>query len=176
MYTDYYTWFVDEEGNRLNMLNATAGESFTLGMQGYMYAFGGGLKPEDRVTHGASWDPKDTQICTVDEYGVLTPVTGKTVGADGKVTLSFAAAGTYVLSAKGDEYTDIVSPWLTVTVAEAPKSSDAGVTSVTVAGTAAQAGENNSYSVTLPAGTNVTAASFEIVLSDEKASITAGPT
>ena len=176
MYTDYYTWFVDEEGNRLNMLNATAGESFTLGMQGYMYAFGGGLKPEDRVTHGASWDPEDTQICTVDEYGVLTPVTGKTVGADGKVTLSFAAAGTYVLSAKGDEYTDIVSPWLTVTVAEAPKSSDAGVTSVTVAGTAAQAGENNSYSVTLPAGTNVTAASFEIVLSDEKASITAGPT
>ena len=176
MYTDYYTWFVDEEGNRLNMLNATAGESFTLGMQGYMYAFGGSLKPEDRVTHGASWDPEDTQICTVDEYGMLTPVTGKTVGADGKVTLSFAAAGTYVLSAKGDEYTDIVSPWLTVTVAEAPKSSDAGVTSVTVAGTAAQAGENNSYSVTLPAGTNVTAASFEIVLSDEKASITAGPT
>ena len=174
MYMDYYTWFVDEDGNRLSTLDVMAGESFTLGMQGYMYAYGGSLKPEDRETHGASWDPEDTQICTVDEYGVLTPVAGKTVGEDGKVTLSFAEAGSYVLSATGDEYSDIISPWLVVTVA--PKSSDAGVASVTVAGTAAEAGENNSFSVTLPAGTNVTAASFEIVLSDEKASVTAGPT
>ena len=67
------------------------------------------------------------------------------IGEDGQVTLSFAAAGSYVLSAIGDEYTDIVSPWLPVTVTAAPKSNDAGVRSVTVADIEAAAGENNTY-------------------------------
>ena len=57
------------------------------------------------------------------------------------------------------------------------KSDDAGVTSVKVAGVSAAAGTaENSFSVTLPAGTEVTADSFEITLSDDKAGVTAGPT
>lgn len=171
MYMDYYTWFTDADGNRLNTLTVQAGTDFTLGMDGYMYAYGGSLKPEDRETHGAALDPEDLQICTVGEDGTLTPVEGKTIGKDGQVTLSFAAAGSYVLSAIGDEYTDIVSPWLPVTVTAAPKSNDAGVRSVTVADIEAAAGENNTYTVTVPYGTDVTADSFVIVTSDSGATV-----
>ena len=171
MYMDYYTWFTDTDGNRLDTFTVQAGTDFTLGMDGYMYAYGGSLKPEDRKTHGAALDPEDLQICTVGEDGTLTPVEGKTIGEDGQVTLSFAAAGSYVLSAMGNEFTNIFSPWLPVTVTAAPKSNDAGVSSVTVAGVEATAGENNTYTVTLPYGTDVTAGSFVIVTSDSGATV-----
>ena len=171
MYMDYYTWFTDTDGNRLDTFTVQAGTDFTLGMDGYMYAYGGGLKPEDRVTHGAALDPEDIQICTVGEDGTLTPVEGKVIGENGQVTLSFAAAGSYVLSAMGDEFTNIFSPWLPVTVTAAPKSNDANVSSVTVAGIEATAGENNTYTVTLPYGTDVTAGSFVIVTSDAGATV-----
>ena len=171
MYMDYYTWFTDTDGNRLDTFTVQAGTDFTLGMDGYMYAYGGGLKPEDRVTHGAALDPEDIQICTVGEDGTLTPVEGKVIGENGQVTLSFAAAGSYVLSAMGDESTNIFSPWLPVTVTAAPKSSNADVSSVTVAGVEATAGENNTYTVTLPYGTDVTAGSFVIVTSDAGATV-----
>ena len=171
MYMDYYTWFTDTDGNRLDTFTVQAGTDFTLGMDGYMYAYGGGLKPEDRATHGAALDPEDIQICTVGEDGTLTPVEGKVIGENGQVTLSFAAAGSYVLSAMGDEFTNIFSPWLPVTVTAAPKSSNANVSSVTVAGVEATAGENNTYTVTLPYGTDVTAGSFVIVTSDSGATV-----
>ena len=171
MYMDYYTWFTDTDGNRLDTFTVQAGTDFTLGMDGYMYAYGGGLKPEDRVTHGAALDPEDIQICTVGEDGTLTPVEGKVIGENGQVTLSFAAAGSYVLSAMGDEFTNIFSPWLPVTVTAAPKSSNADVSSVTVAGVEATAGENNTYTVTLPYGTDVTAGRFVIVTSDAGATV-----
>lgn len=171
MYMDYYTWFTDTDGNRLDTFTVQAGTDFTLGMDGYMYAYGGGLKPEDRVTHGAALDPEDIQICTVGEDGTLTPVEGKVIGENGQVTLSFAAAGSYVLSAMGDEFTNIFSPWLPVTVTAAPKSSNADVNSVTVAGVEATAGENNTYTVTLPYGTDVTVGSFVIVTSDAGATV-----
>ena len=171
MYMDYYTWFTDTDGNRLDTFTVQAGTDFTLGMDGYMYAYGGSLKPEDRKTHGAALDPEDLQICTVGEDGTLTPVEGKTIGEDGQVTLSFAAAGSYVLSAMGNEFTNIFSPWLPVTVTAAPKSNDTNVSSVTVAGVEATAGENNTYTVTLPYGTDVTAGSFVIVTSDSGATV-----
>ena len=171
MYMDYYTWFTDTDGNRLDTFTVQAGTDFTLGMDGYMYAYGGGLKPEDRVTHGAALDPEDIQICTVGEDGTLTPVEGKVIGENGQVTLSFAAAGSYVLSAMGDEFTNIFSPWLPVSFTEAPKSNDANVSSITVAGVEATAGENNTYTVTLPYGTDVTAGSFVIVTSDAGATV-----
>lgn len=171
MYMDYYTWFTDTDGNRLDTFTVQAGTDFTLGMDGYMYAYGGGLKPEDRVTHGAALDPEDIQICTVGEDGTLTPVEGKVIGENGQVTLSFAAAGSYVLSAMGNKFTNIFSPWLPVTVTAAPKSSNADVSSVTVAGVEATAGENNAYTVTLPYGTDVTAGSFVIVTSDAGATV-----
>ena len=173
MYMDYYTWFTDTDGNRLDTFTVQAGTDFTLGMDGYMYAYGGGLKPEDRVTHGAALDPEDIQICTVGEDGTLTPVEGKVIGENGQVTLSFAAAGSYVLSAMGDEFTNIFSPWLPVTVTAAPKSNDANVSSVTVAGFKAVAGANNSYTVTVPYGTVVKTGSFVIVTRHPRATVSA---
>ena len=173
MYMDYYTWFTDTDGNRLDTFTVQAGTDFTLGMDGYMYAYGGGLKPEDRVTHGAALDPEDIQICTVGEDGTLTPVEGKVIGENGQVTLSFAAAGSYVLSAMGDEFTNIFSPWLPVTVTAAPKSNDAGVSSITVAGFKAVAGANNSYTVTVPYGTVVKTGSFVIVTRHPRATVSA---
>ena len=173
MYMDYYTWFTDTDGNRLDTFTVQAGTDFTLGMDGYMYAYGGSLKPEDRKTHGAALDPEDLQICTVGEDGTLTPVEGKVIGENGQVTLSFAAAGSYVLSAMGDEFTNIFSPWLPVTVTAAPKSNDAGVRSVTVADIEAAAGENNTYTVTVPYGTDVTADSFVIVTRHPRATVSA---
>lgn len=56
------------------------------------------------------------------------------------------------------------------------QSSDAGVASVKVADVEAAAGENNAYTVTVPYGTAITADSFVIALSDDKASVTVGPT
>ena len=173
MYMDYYTWFTDTDGNRLDTFTVQAGTDFTLGMDGYMYAYGGGLKPEDRVTHGAALDPEDIQICTVGEDGTLTPVEGKVIGENGQVTLSFAAAGSYVLSAMGNEFTNIFSPWLPVTVTAAPKSNDAGVSSITVAGFKAVAGANNSYTVTVPYGTVVKTGSFVIVTRHPRATVSA---
>ena len=173
MYMDYYTWFTDTDGNRLDTFTVQAGTDFTLGMDGYMYAYGGSLKPEDRKTHGAALDPEDLQICTVGEDGTLTPVEGKTIGEDGQVTLSFAAAGSYVLSAMGNEFTNIFSPWLPVTVTAAPKSNDANVSSVTVAGFKAVAGANNSYTVTVPYGTVVKTGSFVIVTRHPRATVSA---
>lgn len=173
MYMDYYTWFTDTDGNRLDTFTVQAGTDFTLGMDGYMYAYGGGLKPEDRVTHGAALDPEDIQICTVGEDGTLTPVEGKVIGENGQVTLSFAAAGSYVLSAMGNEFTNIFSPWLPVTVTAAPKSNDANVSSITVAGFKAVAGANNSYTVTVPYGTVVKTGSFVIVTRHPRATVSA---
>ena len=173
MYMDYYTWFTDTDGNRLDTFTVQAGTDFTLGMDGYMYAYGGGLKPEDRATHGAALDPEDIQICIVGEDGTLTPVEGKVIGENGQVTLSFAAAGSYVLSAMGDELTNIFSPWLPVTVTAAPKSNDAGVSSITVAGFKAVAGANNSHTVTVPYGTVVKTGSFVIVTRHPRATVSA---
>ena len=62
---------------------------------------------------------------------------------------------------------------VTVTVAEAPKSSDAGVTSVSVAHTPASKTGETAYTVKLQTNAEVTANSFQIVLSDEKASVSA---
>lgn len=85
MYMDYYTWFTVQDGNRLDTFTVQAGTDFTLGMDGYMYAYGGGLKPRrTRVTHGAALDPEDIQICTVGEDGTLTPVEGKVIGEKGR--------------------------------------------------------------------------------------------
>lgn len=92
-------------------------------------------------------------------------------------TYTPSAAGTYTLvfkasdgKAESPEYKFV----LTVIDPNA-KSSDAGVASVKVAGVEAAAGTaENSFSVTLPAGTEVTSDSFEITLSDSKATLT-GP-
>ena len=62
---------------------------------------------------------------------------------------------------------------VTVSFTEAPKSNDAGVSSITVAGFKAVAGANNSYTVTVPYGTVVKTGSFVIVTRHPRATVSA---
>ena len=95
--------------------------------------------------------------------------------SDSKATLTGPAKGedgvwTFTVTAEDGT---AVTYTVTVTVAEAPKSSDAGVTSVSVAHTPASKTGETAYAVKLQTNAEVTADSFQIVLSDEKASVSA---
>ena len=95
--------------------------------------------------------------------------------SDSKATLTGPAKGedgvwTFTVTAEDGT---AVTYTVTVTVAEAPKSSDAGVTSVSVAHTPASKTGETAYTVKLQTNAEVTADSFQIVLSDEKASVSA---
>ena len=108
--------------------------------------------------------PYGTDV-TAGSFVIVTSDAGATVGAltnEGNVW-------TFTVTAEDG----VTSKTYTVTVSftEAPKSNDAGVSSITVAGVEATAGENNTYTVTLPYGTDVTAGSFVIVTSDAGATV-----
>ena len=108
--------------------------------------------------------PAGTEVMA-DSFEIVTSDAGATVGAltnEGNVW-------TFTVTAEDG----VTSKTYTVTVlfTEAPKSNDANVSSVTVAGVEATAGENNTYTVTLPYGTDVTAGSFVIVTSDAGATV-----
>ena len=108
--------------------------------------------------------PAGTEV-TADSFEIVTSDSGATVGAltnEGTVW-SFTVTAEDGVTSK--TYT------VTVSFTEAPKSNDAGVSSVTVAGVEATAGENNTYTVTTPYGTDVTAGSFVIVTSDAGATV-----
>ena len=108
--------------------------------------------------------PAGTEV-TADSFEIVTSDAGATVGAltnEGNVW-------TFTVTAEDG----VTSKTYTVTVlfTEAPKSNDANVSSITVVGVEATAGENNTYTVTLPYGTDVTAGSFVIVTSDAGATV-----
>ena len=108
--------------------------------------------------------PAGTEVMAA-SFEIVTSDSGATVGAltnEGTVW-SFTVTAEDGVTSK--TYT------VTVSFTEAPKSNDAGVSSVTVAGVEATAGENNTYTVTLPYGTDVTAGSFVIVTSDAGATV-----
>ena len=108
--------------------------------------------------------PYGTDV-TAGSFVIVTSDAGATVGAlTNKGTVwSFTVTAEDGVTSK--TYT------VTVSFTEAAKSNDAGVSSVTVAGVEATAGENNTYTVTLPYGTDVTAGSFVIVTSDAGATV-----
>ena len=96
--------------------------------------------------------------------------------SDSKATLTGPAKGedgvwTFTVTAEDG----VTSKTYTVTVSftEAPKSNDAGVSSITVAGFKAVAGANNSYTVTVPYGTVVKTGSFVIVTRHPRATVSA---
>ena len=115
-------------------------------------------------------------------YSVTLPAGTEVTAASFEITLSDSKA-TLTGPAKGEdgvwtftvtaEDGTAVTYTVTVTVAEAPKSSDAGVTSVSVAHTPASKTGETAYTVKLQTNAEVTADSFQIVLSDEKASVSA---
>ena len=105
-------------------------------------------------------------------YTVTVPY-GTTVTASSfEIVKSDAGATVGALTNEGNVWTFTVTAedgttaktyTVTVSFAAAPKSNNADVASVKVANVTATAGENNSYTVTVPYGTNVTSSSFAIV-------------
>ena len=113
-------------------------------------------------------------------YSVTLPAGTEVMAASFEIVTSDSGATVGALTNEGTVWSftvtaedGVTSKTYTVTVSftEAPKSNDAGVSSVTVAGVEATAGENNTYTVTLPYGTDVTAGSFVIVTSDAGATV-----
>lgn len=121
-YMDYYTWFTDASGSRLDAITVTAGESFPLGVNGYMFAFAGAFKGQDRLNNGTlngSYAREGVQVMKADENGNMTAFAPAVVtDKNGMCAVTFEQAGTYYLSATGDADDElyIVSPWLKVTV------------------------------------------------------------
>lgn len=121
-YMDYYTWFTDASGSRLDAITVTAGESFPLGVNGYMFAFAGAFKGQDRLNNGTlngSYAREGVQVMKADENGNMTAFAPAVVtDENGMCAVTFEQAGTYYLSAIGDADDElyIVSPWLKVTV------------------------------------------------------------
>ena len=110
--------------------------------------------------------PYGTDV-TTGSFVIVTSDAGATVGAlthDGNVW-TFTVTAEDGVTAK--TYT------VTVSFTEAPKSNDANVSSVTVAGFKAVAGANNSYTVTVPYGTVVKTGSFVIVTRHPRATVSA---
>lgn len=134
-YMDYYTWF-EQNGSRVDSITAEVNKEVTLNLQGLMYAFCGPLTKEDAIKQGGLKALEDIQLTLVDpETGDVQDLKGAVTDEDGNVTVSFSKAGTYYLSAYGDEYTPIVSPWLKVTVTgtdPTPEKTKAKLTSLTI--------------------------------------------
>ena len=98
-YADWYTYFVPEE------VTAEAGEEVELTLMGH---FGMAYMPEDLI---------DTPISGVQvgtwANGTFTPIVGAVTDEDGKVTLTFDKAGTYIVSAEGTVPDEVTVDWTT---------------------------------------------------------------
>lgn len=119
-YADLYSWF-EKDGQKTAAFTVAAGTDFDLEIKGY-YGMWYGLS--DSATQAAHTNPiEDAAIVPVTladgaaQFGNPLGITGE----NGQATLRFDAPGTYILSAidnSGD--IPLLSPWLTVTVTEAP--------------------------------------------------------
>ena len=116
-YADWYTYFDSSEKT------VYVNEEFTLELKGYQGMAGGEPEAVPGVQIGTS------------NAGIFTQISDKTTGEDGKVKLSFDAAGTYYVTATGtvsDEVNDY-SQYTTVTTITANCPIMAPVCKVTVA-------------------------------------------
>ena len=99
-WTDYYTFFTETEKT------VSAGESFTLTLEGFMALSAMGYEPEAEAING---EDGYITIHSVKPDGslseALTDADGEAllIDANGQVTLSFEEAGTYLITANGME-------------------------------------------------------------------------
>jgi len=113
MWSDTQTWF-EYEGNQIEALTVAVDEAFTLTVAGIFCVIWG--PPNTMPLDGI----KDVGIVPVTVTGIAghfgVPI--KITDEDGEATLSFAAPGTYILSAVDVDsmFAPFMSPWLEVTV------------------------------------------------------------
>ncbi|MDR2475853.1 MAG: T9SS type A sorting domain-containing protein [Bacteroidales bacterium] len=112
-YLDSQAWFV-YDGQRTEAITVTAGEEFELTVAGIEYVIWGmdyGATPTDAIEYAAV-----APVTVESGAGFFGSPLGVT-GSNGKVTLKFDNAGTYILSAYDNEdYIPLMSPWLVVMV------------------------------------------------------------
>lgn len=77
MYCDFYSYF-EQNGKRVTEIEANAGQETELNVQGYIFAFGGPFKGEDRVNQGALGGMAGAKLATVNmETGEITEIGGR---------------------------------------------------------------------------------------------------
>ena len=117
---DYYSWF-EQNGTKTEAVTVNTNENFTLALRGYSIGWYGCSTYE--IRDSVTVYMVDAQVGTVDNTGSITTIPDATVDTDGNVTLSFPTAGTYILTATGEEVGDsalpIIPPRCVVTVNEA---------------------------------------------------------
>jgi hypothetical protein len=117
---DYYSWF-EQNGTKTEAVTVSTNEEFTLALRGYSIGWYGCSTYE--IRDSVTVYMVDAQAGTVDNTGSITTIPNATADANGNVTLSFPTAGTYILTATGEEVGDsalpIIPPRCVVTVNEA---------------------------------------------------------
>ncbi|MDR2686548.1 MAG: hypothetical protein LBB75_02255, partial [Oscillospiraceae bacterium] len=115
LYTDYFTWF-EVEGQKTNAVTVAEGDNLALTLKATLYGMPmAGYHLEDAEI---------VQLNIVSNAGgyktaAFSSATWKaTIDDEGNpVTISFASAGTYYVSAESDyDYEPFMAPWLVVTV------------------------------------------------------------
>ncbi|GEM_PF-816335 len=117
--SDKYAWF-DLAGAKTEAITVTAGKNFDIAIKGYMSIYGLNIPVErDEQTNpisGAAIVPVKLDS-GVGLFGNPIAITN----ADGIAKITFNVAGTYILSAVNSTgASPLMSPWLVVTVEEAP--------------------------------------------------------
>lgn len=103
---DTYTWFDKTEAT------VQAGAPLELTLSGYMAMFG---VYTEQVIASSTEPVAEVEIVRGTSAETLSS-TGLTTDENGKVTLTFDTPGTYIVSAIGEEYAELVAPWCVVTV------------------------------------------------------------
>ncbi|MEG1869016.1 MAG: S-layer homology domain-containing protein [Clostridiales bacterium] len=112
---DIYTWF-EQNGKKTQAVVVDENKPFTLTLRGYAYAWYN--CSADDVREKNTKNIGGAQIAAVNtKDGSLTNIKGAvTHGENGNVELTFAQAGTYVISARGASPDYLVAPRCLVTV------------------------------------------------------------
>lgn len=103
--TDTTTWMDAYSYFTTKTLSGTIVDTYTLTLKGDLW--------------GADMDMEGRQVGTWAE-GVFTPLEGKTVNAEGKVQLTFAEPGTYIISTQADDEEPTIAPVCIIEVADMP--------------------------------------------------------
>ena len=153
---DWYTMFTPAT------VTVQRGEAFELTLTGFSALL-------DNVTAAAV---SSTQV-GIWEDGTFEAIPGKTTDENGKVTLSIAAAGTYIISAKADAAaTPLMAPACVVTVEEAAPAETVALNKTELSLTVG--GEETLTATVTPEGTAVTwSSSDETVAKVENGKVTA---
>lgn len=113
-YGDYYSWF-EKNGIEARELTVPKDEMVNLDLKGYM-AMPYGCSKEEKIKEMIT-GLDGIQLAFCDNTGTLTNVEGA-VTSNGKVSFTVDTKGEYIISAKGNEKTPLVAPYLKLTVSE----------------------------------------------------------